>query len=204
MFVRESLLLRNVASEWRDTAVLPSFKKSEPEPSKIQPPLSAFPQSNTAARPLGVNARSADRTLPSVIGPDVTIVGNIVSRGEMQVEGEVQGDINGTYVVVGECARVTGGVNAEEVVIRGHVMGSVRGRRVMLQSTSHVEGDIFHQSIGIEQGAFFEGKSRRSQDPLAGANEPMSQPPPAPHAAAGPQTAVPPPMSDTLLFNSNG
>jgi cytoskeletal protein CcmA (bactofilin family) len=30
-----------------------------------------------------------------------------------------------------------------------------------------VEGDIFHQSLAIEQGAYFEGKSRRSDNPLA-------------------------------------
>jgi len=34
----------------------------------------------------------------------------------------------------------------------------------MLQSTSQVEGDIFHQSLSIEQGALFEGKSRRTSD----------------------------------------
>jgi cytoskeletal protein CcmA (bactofilin family) len=38
---------------------------------------------------------------------------------------------------------------------------------VTLQAQSHVEGDIFHQSLAIEQGAYFEGKSRRSDDPLA-------------------------------------
>jgi cytoskeletal protein CcmA (bactofilin family) len=48
-------------------------------------------------------------------------------------------------------------------------MGSIRGVRVTLQSSSHVEGDIFHQSLAIEQGAFFEGKSRRSEDPIASA-----------------------------------
>ncbi len=85
----------------------------------------------------------------------------------MQIDGEVQGDIHGTYIVVGERARITGGIVAEEVVVRGHVMGSIRGRRVMLQSSSHVEGDVYHQSLAIEQGAFFEGKSRRSEDPTA-------------------------------------
>jgi len=34
----------------------------------------------------------------------------------------------------------------------------------MLQSTSQVEGDIFHQSLSIEQGAMFEGKSRRTNE----------------------------------------
>jgi cytoskeletal protein CcmA (bactofilin family) len=34
----------------------------------------------------------------------------------------------------------------------------------MLQTTSQVEGDIYHQSLSIEQGAMFEGKSRRTSD----------------------------------------
>ena len=37
----------------------------------------------------------------------------------------------------------------------------------VLQAQSHVEGDIVHQSLAIEQGAYFEGKSRRSDNPLA-------------------------------------
>jgi cytoskeletal protein CcmA (bactofilin family) len=45
-------------------------------------------------------------------------------------------------------------------------MGSVGGRRVSLKSTSRVEGDVYHQVLILEQGAFFEGKSVRSDDPL--------------------------------------
>jgi cytoskeletal protein CcmA (bactofilin family) len=51
-------------------------------------------------------------------------------------------------------------------------MGSVRGKKVVLQSSSHVEGDIYHTALAIEQGAFFEGKSRRSEDPTAGIARP--------------------------------
>jgi cytoskeletal protein CcmA (bactofilin family) len=99
-------------------------------------------------------------------------MGNLVSRGEVQVDGEVQGDIHGTNIVIGEKAKITGGIVGEEVVVRGHVLGSIRGKRVMLQSSSHVEGDVFHQALSIEQGAFFEGKSRRSEDPTAGVQRP--------------------------------
>jgi cytoskeletal protein CcmA (bactofilin family) len=31
---------------------------------------------------------------------------------------------------------------------------------------SHVEGDIYHQSLALEQGAYFEGRSRRCDDPM--------------------------------------
>ncbi len=93
-----------------------------------------------------------------------------MSKGEVQIDGEVQGDIHATHVVIGEGARVTGGVIAEECVIRGHLLGTIRGRRVLLQGSAHVEGDVYHQTMAIEQGAFFEGKSRRTDDPLAGAS----------------------------------
>ncbi|HXF55124.1 MAG TPA: polymer-forming cytoskeletal protein [Hyphomicrobiaceae bacterium] len=154
--------------------MLSSFKKSDKDglvtPSSTPPSPLSFPANGSApagAPRSGLGGRLGERSIPSVIGPDLTIMGNLVSRGEVQVEGEVQGDIHGTNVVIGERARITGGIVAEEVVVRGHVMGSIRGRKVLLQSTSHVEGDVFHQTLSIEQGAYFEGKSRRSEDPTA-------------------------------------
>lgn len=126
-------------------------------------------------RTAGPHLRPGAPGAPSIIGPDLLITGNLFSKGEVQVEGEVQGDIHSTHVVVGERARVTGGVIADEVVVRGHVAGSVRGKRVLLQTSSHVEGDIYHQTLAIEQGAFFEGKSRRTDDPTAGIIRPDQQ-----------------------------
>jgi len=149
--------------------------EAAPAGSAIPPPLSsatpaAAPAASQPSWQLG--SRPGERVGPSIIGADLTIMGNLVSRGEVQVEGEIQGDIHGTNVVVGEKAKITGAIIADEIVVRGHVMGSVRGKRVMLQSTSHVEGDVFHQALAIEQGAFFEGKSRRSEDPTAGVARP--------------------------------
>jgi cytoskeletal protein CcmA (bactofilin family) len=135
------------------------------EPAKsgsgLPPPLNGT-RPNVAP---GMRPSSADAS--SVIGTDLTVLGNLQSKGEIQVEGTVQGDIQAGRVIVGQSARITGGIVADDVVVQGTVMGSVRGNRVTLQSTSKVEGDVFHQSLAIEQGAFFEGKSRRSDDPTA-------------------------------------
>ncbi len=150
--------------------MLPNFRRTEPELNKIQGVNGANDVAAFPARPfLAASARTSERSL-SLIGPDLTITGNLVSKGEVQVDGIVEGDIHGSHVVIGETATITGGVIAEEVVIRGHVIGTVRSKRVMLQATSQVDGDIYHQSLSIEQGALFEGKSRRTpDDPRAGA-----------------------------------
>lgn len=116
----------------------------------------------------------------SHIGADLTIVGNLVSKGEVQIDGQVQGDLHAAQIIVGESARITGGIVADEVIVRGAISGSIRGRRVVLQSSSRVEGDVFHQQLGIEQGAYFEGKSRRVEDPLAGVSMPTDSGPTGP------------------------
>jgi cytoskeletal protein CcmA (bactofilin family) len=112
----------------------------------------------------------------SVIAPDLTVTGNLESDGEVQIEGEVHGDIYAGRILVGEQAHITGALVADEIVIGGSVQGSIRGNHVTFQSASHIEGDVFHKSLAIEQGAFFEGKSRRADDPMS--VQPV--PPPAP------------------------
>ena len=161
--------------------MLPNFRRSEAE-TKSQPTGSAAEASPAPAfqpRPFLSMPRSAATEGPksvSVIGADLTITGNLICKGEVQVDGIVEGDIQGSNVVIGENATVTGSISGEEVIIRGHVVGSVRGRRVMLQTTSQVEGDIFHQSLSIEQGALFEGKSRRTKEDPRTLAAPKSEP----------------------------
>lgn len=142
-----------------------------PNKADNEPGRGPFVPTPSQARPSPTASRGSERAV-SIIGPDLIISGNLISKGEVQIDGEVQGDTYATHVIVGEKARITGSVIAEEIIVRGHVMGSVRGKRVMLQTTSHVEGDVHHASIAIEQGAFFEGKSRRSEDPMAGISRP--------------------------------
>lgn len=117
-------------------------------------------------------ARAPSRPGQSQIGADLTVVGNLISRGEVLIDGEIEGDVHAATIVIGEGARITGSLVADEIIVRGTVLGSIRGKRVVLQSASKVEGDLFHNQLAIEQGAFFEGKSRRVDDPLAGVERP--------------------------------
>ena len=136
---------------------------------------------------------NASKMVPSIIGEDLTIRGNVTSKGEIQVDGEIEGDIRCGSLLLGDKSKVTGGVAAEDVVVRGHVVGSIRGSRITLQAQSHVEGDIFHQSLAIEQGAYFEGKSRRSDNPLAEIKAPAANGSAnfGSHAASSPSVASP-------------
>lgn len=120
----------------------------------------------------------------SVLSADLTITGNIKTTGDIQIEGNVEGDIRAHLLTVGEGATVKGECIADDVVVNGRVVGKVRGLKVRLTSTARVEGDIIHKTIAIESGAHFEGSVQRQEDPLNGTKSA-----PAPSAAAAPKPA---------------
>jgi cytoskeletal protein CcmA (bactofilin family) len=136
---------------------------------------------------------------PSIISADVIVTGTLVSTGDVQIDGKVEGDVRSAGLVIGEKAFIHGDVMAEEVTVRGRVEGSVRAHKVLLASTCHVEGNILHEAFAVETGAFFEGNCRHADNPLEedGAKKPaqVTPPPPppspAPAAHVAPQPRVP-------------
>jgi cytoskeletal protein CcmA (bactofilin family) len=104
----------------------------------------------------------------SVIGEDLTIIGNVTSKGNLKLDGKLQGDMHCASLIVSEKGRIDGGIVANnEVIVFGNVSGSIRSKRVMLHATARVEGDIFHQGIGIEMGTRYDGTLKWTDDPNA-------------------------------------
>jgi cytoskeletal protein CcmA (bactofilin family) len=121
-----------------------------------------------AAAPVTASANRATRAAtPSIISADLVVNGTLISTGDIQVDGRVEGDVRSTGLVVGDKAFVHGELCAEEVTVRGRVQGSIRARKVLLCATSHVEGNILHEAFAVETGAFFEGNCRHAENPLA-------------------------------------
>ncbi|MGB0682856.1 MAG: bactofilin family protein [Magnetovibrionaceae bacterium] len=114
------------------------------------------PQTKTA--PTHVPTKPA---APSLISTDLTVVGDLKSDGEIQIDGRINGDICSDSLLVGESAIVTGEIVADRVTVHGAVNGQIRARKVNLAKTARVVGDILHDSLAIETGAFLEGHCKR-------------------------------------------
>jgi hypothetical protein len=99
-------------------------KKLEPLKSNSGPSLNAVPQ-----QPQQRRAAPSEPGAKSVIGNDLKIIGQglkIISQGTLQVDGEVEGDVGGSEVIIGEKGKVTGTVAAERVIVRGQISGVIR------------------------------------------------------------------------------
>ena len=114
------------------------------------------------------------KAAPSILSSDLTIKGNLETSGDVQIEGNLEGDIKAHLLTVGESATVRGEVVADDVVVNGRVIGCVRGLKVRLTATARVEGDVIHKTIAIESGAHFEGSVKRNDDPLNNASKKTS------------------------------
>jgi cytoskeletal protein CcmA (bactofilin family) len=103
----------------------------------------------------------ASRRQGTVIAKGLKIVGSVTAEGLVEVNGQIDGELHCTSLIISRGAHVTGTVAAERVVVDGKVEGPIQGGDVILKSQAHVVGDIHHQSLAIEKGAYFEGRSIR-------------------------------------------
>ena len=94
----------------------------------------------------------------SVIGPDVTIKGDITASADLHVDGRIEGDIACSSLVQGEGSVVVGGIEAESARLAGQVRGTITARDLVVLKSARIEGDVHYQALTIEQGAQIEGR----------------------------------------------
>lgn len=126
-------------------------------------------RANNSVAPSRQRRKTAGR--PTTIASEVIIEGHLVTNGEIQIDGTINGDVRARVCIVDANGVIHGEVYAEEVLVRGRVIGPIRGIHVHILAGGHVEGDVINETLSVENGAYIDGKIRRSEDPLS---EPMA------------------------------
>ncbi len=96
----------------------------------------------------------------ATIGKAVKIIGQIFTKEDLYVDGDVEGTIESqeNKVTVGPNGRVQASIRAREVVILGQVQGNVEATdKVDIRKDAKLVGDIATARISIEDGALFKG-----------------------------------------------
>jgi len=121
-----------------------------------------FGRSNKTHKSAPASASSRRGMAPSVIASGMHVLGNIVSDGALDIDGHIDGNVRGRSVSVRSNGRIRGDVTGEVVDIYGTVEGLIKAQIVTLHATAHVVGTIMHESLTIEDGAFVDGKFKRT------------------------------------------
>lgn len=107
---------------------------------------------------------------PLAIPRQAVIEGSIQYSGNVVLEGTVLGDVRCASILVTERGAVDGAICANSATIMGEASGFIYANQVTLKAACSVTADIFHKNLTLENGCYFEGKSRRVANPLSLAN----------------------------------
>lgn len=131
----------------------PATTTPTPEPAARPAQPQAVAQPMSSVSPSAVQQKRG----VSVISKALKITGQLESTEDIQIDGQVDGDVRGVTVKVGSDAKVKGTVYGEEVEVSGTVEGKIEAKKVVLTSTAHMSGDVVHQDIQIASGAHVDG-----------------------------------------------
>ncbi len=97
----------------------------------------------------------------SIIPTDLKITGDLVSSGDIHVEGVIHGNITCRTLTLTGQPVIKGSVKAETVRVSGTFNGKVVAKKVTLTKAAKLVGEIYYETLEMEAGASFEGKLDR-------------------------------------------
>jgi cytoskeletal protein CcmA (bactofilin family) len=127
-------------------AVAPQAVVTTPPPARPAPAPTVAPELKSSGN-------------GGTLGSTMTVKGEIYSREELFVDGEIQGSIELQHrLTVGPNGKVRASVKAKEVVVHGSIHGDVHSaEKIIIREKGSLVGDITTAGIVIEDGAYFKG-----------------------------------------------
>src|SRR5215475_4832595 len=170
----------------------PEPQKPAPTPPAPQPPAAPAPAPIEVRKETPVSSMPPARFEPenrggaATIGKAVKVSGNIYSREDLYVDGDLEGTVEAMEhkLTIGPNGTVKATIKAREVVVLGAIHGNVEATdKLEIRKDAKLTGDIRTARIIIEDGAYFKG----SIDIV----KPEPKPAPKPAQPAAATAAVP-------------
>lgn len=95
----------------------------------------------------------------TIVGATVKIEGDLVSEGDIKVDGLVTGKIKTSKnLFVGPMAKIEANIEAQNAVLAGLIKGDIKVKdSLFIEATGKVEGNLECGKLGIAEGAHFSG-----------------------------------------------
>lgn len=98
-------------------------------------------------------------TAINMIGAGTIITGDIISKGDIRIDGTLKGSVNTEgRVVLGREGIIEGDVICKDADISGTIKAKITVSQLLsLKTTAKLNGDIITNKLSIEPGASFSG-----------------------------------------------
>ena len=111
-----------------------------------------------------LNDRSKD-VVTSIIGMEMQMVGDISFKGKLRLDGKVEGNIQGDYLILGDNGIIIGDIMVNTFVCAGRVQGNVSVKTLQVIKSGTINGKVETADLAVESGAALNGeiKSRAKE-----------------------------------------
>ena len=119
-----------------------------------------------------------DSTTINLISNGTDITGDIVSNGDIRIDGTLKGSLNTKgKVVIGPTGKISGEVICKNSEVSGIVEGKITVNQLLnLKASSKILGDIATSKLSIEPGAKFTGNCKMSDNDYNGGSSATKEP----------------------------
>jgi cytoskeletal protein CcmA (bactofilin family) len=138
-----------------DKGAVIMWKKSETQTSETQPTPVPQPQPTSAQR----NPASQPKER-SVIGPTISIKGDLTGEEDLLIEGRVEGRVEFQQhsVIIGKNGRIKADIHGKAITVEGNVEGNLFGEeQLIVRQSGTVRGNIVSPRVVLEDGSNFKG-----------------------------------------------
>ena len=97
-------------------------------------------------------------TINSIVGQGMTISGDLSFSGKLKLDGDINGNVQGEYLIIGKTGTITGDVHTETCTCQGKVFGNIKSRDLTVIKGCRIEGNVETVNLAVEAGASLIGE----------------------------------------------
>ena len=89
----------------------------------------------------------------TIVRDDLKIKGNIFEKEDLQVNGEIDGNVKAENLRLEDKGKINGNIYSSVSELEGTVKGDIESSKVHISSTGDIEGTIKQKILSIDEGA---------------------------------------------------
>lgn len=96
--------------------------------------------------------------ITSILDQEMLVVGDVTFKGKTRLDGRVEGNVQGDYLIVSESGSVNGDIDAQVVICHGQVDGNIRAEKIQAMHAAIINGSLVAEDLAVESGAKLSGE----------------------------------------------
>ena len=93
----------------------------------------------------------------SILDEGMFVTGDVSFKGKARVDGRIEGNVRGDYLILSESGIIVGDIEVEVVVCQGRVDGNIKAEKLHAQQAAKISGSLDVIDLTVNSGASLNG-----------------------------------------------